>query len=263
MSGGEPTFVIGDIHGHRERMSALLREAALLDRTDRWMGGGATLWFIGDFCDRGPDGIGVIDTIMRLQGKAVAVGGRVGALLGNHEPMLLAAKRFPREPTSYRWWTFLDAWEQNGGQERDRAALTPERIAWLCALPALALVGDTILVHADALLYQRYGGTIAEVNAALGALLAGDDLVAWDRLLGEFAERGAFVDWSPLGASNVGRFLGHYGGKRIVHGHTPLPRLLGRDPREITAPLHYAEGRCVNVDGGIYLGGPGFVYRLP
>jgi len=25
----------------------------------------------------------------------------------------------------------------------------------------------------------------------------------------------------------------------------------------------YAGGLCVNVDSGMYLGGPGFVYRLP
>jgi hypothetical protein len=244
-------------------MRLLLREAGLIDREARWVGGGATLWFIGDFFDRGPDGIGVIETIMRLQGEAEAAGGRVGALLGNHEPMLLAAKRFPREQTSYRWWTFLDAWEQNGGLERDRAALTPEHIAWLVALPAMALVGETILVHADAMFYWRYGATIAEVNAALGALLVGDDLAAWDRLLGEFAERGAFADWSTLGATNLERFLARYGGTQLIHGHTPLPRVLGSDPGQITGPLHYADGRCVNADGGIYLGGPGFVYRLP
>ncbi len=29
------------------------------------------------------------------------------------------------------------------------------------------------------------------------------------------------------------------------------------------APFIYANGLCVNVDGGMYLGGPGFVYRLP
>ena len=37
----------------------------------------------------------------------------------------------------------------------------------------------------------------------------------------------------------------------------------GQPPEDVREPLVYSRGRCVNVDGGMYLGGPGFVYQLP
>jgi len=37
--------------------------------------------------------------------------------------------------------------------------------------------------------------------------------------------------------------------------------MLGRPDDQVTEPLVYAGGLCVNVDGGMYRGGPGFVYR--
>lgn len=40
------------------------------------------------------DGIGAVDLAMRLQQEAPAAGGRVHALIGNHEPLLLAAHKF-------------------------------------------------------------------------------------------------------------------------------------------------------------------------
>jgi hypothetical protein len=36
----------------------------------------------------------------------------------------------------------------------------------------------------------------------------------------------------------------------------------GRPPEEITGSLIYAGGLAVNVDGGMCLGGPGFIHRL-
>ena len=257
-----PVFVFGDVHGQHERMRALLREAGLLDRADHWSGRAAALWFIGDFFDRGPDGVGAVETVMRLQGEAAAAGGRVGALLGNHEPLILAAARFPRALTSNRVWTFRDAWERNGGLARDLAALTPEHAAWLTALPAMARVGERLLIHADSLLYRDYGATIPEVNAAIRALLLRDDLVAWDRLLVRFSDREAFNERNPRRAANVTQLLETFGGCQIIHGHTPIARVTGFAPETIDGPYRYADGRCVNVDGGMYLGGPGFVYRL-
>ena len=31
----------------------------------------------------------------------------------------------------------------------------------------------------------------------------------------------------------------------------------------VTAPWPYADGLCLNLDGGLFLGEPGFVYHLP
>ena len=261
--GAAPIFVMGDIHGQRERLGLLLREAGLIDHADTWVGGDVILWFIGDFCDRGPDGAGVVALVRRLQREAAAAGGMVAALLGNHEPLLLAAARFPRERATSWGGTFRMAWEYNGGDPRDLDTLTPADLAWLADLPAMALVDETLLIHADSPFYCYYGTSIAAVNAAIRAILAGTALAAWDDLLARFTDRDAFDEDNPDGWRNIERLLGTFGGQRIVHGHTPIERVAGLPPRAVIAPYSYAGGRCVNVDGGLYLGGHGFIYRLP
>ena len=60
----------------------------------------------------------------------------------------------------------------------------------------------------------------------------------------------------------MARFLSLYGGRRFVHGHTPIGKLNGRRPEAVTAAHVYAGGLAVDVDAGLYLGGPGFVTIL-
>jgi hypothetical protein len=103
---------------------------------------------------------------------------------------------------------------------------------------------------------------VPAVNYAIRALLRGDDPAAWDRLLDYFSQRRAFQD-RDLGPARVGRVLALYGGRQLVHGHTPIAKLAGRRPEEVSEPLVYAGGLAVDVDAGMYLGGQGFVACLP
>ena len=254
-------FVLGDIHGQIEKATAALRQAGLIDADGGWTGGEATLWFMGDYFDRGPDGIAAVDLIRSLQAQAAAAGGRVGALLGNHDVLILAAQRLGERPSGGPGGTFLASWRSNGGVDSDLARLTEDRAAWLRALPAMALEGDTLLAHADATFYQVYGRTIGGVNRAIRSILSGDNAADWDLLLDYFSQRRAFQD-AERGPARVARFLSLYGGRRFVHGHTPIGKLSGRKPEAITAPYVYAAGLAVDVDAGMYLGGPGFVARL-
>ncbi|HOU40257.1 MAG TPA: metallophosphoesterase, partial [Promineifilum sp.] len=59
--------VIGDIHGQYVKMLTVLHDARLIDAAGHWSGGATTLWFMGDYFDRGPDGIAAIDLIRALQ----------------------------------------------------------------------------------------------------------------------------------------------------------------------------------------------------
>jgi hypothetical protein len=263
MASVRPVFVIGDVHGELAKVIGLLQAAELIDHDCTWVGRDAELWFTGDFFDRGVDGIGTVDLIMRLQAEAAATGGHVGALLGNHEPLFLAVHRFEQK-AHHPGLHFRDIWERNGGQQRDLERLTPEHIAWMVNLPAMKVMNGWLLVHADALMYTKYGRTIDEVNWAFGAVLRGSDSAAWDKLLYRFSERLAFTDGGGSAAPDTAaaRFNERYGGQRIVHGHTPISLVTGTPPDQVTAPLTYAGGRCVNIDGGMCLGCPGFVFEL-
>jgi hypothetical protein len=213
---------------------------------------------MGDYFDRGPDGIAAADLIRALRAEAAAAGGRVGALIGNHDVLILAARRFGERPSGGPGGTFLSSWRANGGEETDLARMTDDHAAWLASLPAMALAGGYLLAHADATFYQVYGRTVAEVNRRFQTILCSADDRVWDSLLDYFSQRRAFQD-SDLGPARVRRFLGLYGGRQLVHGHTPITKFTGRQAETITAPYIYAGGLAVDVDAGMYLGSPGFI----
>jgi hypothetical protein len=255
-------YVIGDVHGQLEKLRDLLRGAELIDKTQTWSGGDCTLWLMGDLVDHGPDGIGAVELVMRLQQQAARTGGRVQVLLGNHDVLLLAAHRFGTRPIPGQDETFRYHWLESGGQEVDLERITPDHVCWLSSLPAMALEGEHLLAHADALLYTNYGQSIAQVNQAWNALLQSDDAGSWFRLLEEFGEHRAFVD-ATTGVDRARAFLNEFGGGQLVHGHTPITKMTGQPPEAVREPLLYAAGLCLDVDPGMYLGGPGFVYQLP
>src|SRR5260221_4118178 len=84
-----PVLIIGDVHGHLDVLLRVLRDAGLIDHAARWTGGAATLWFTGDFVDRGTQGLAAVDCAMRLQSEAAQAGGSVACLPGNHRPCSL------------------------------------------------------------------------------------------------------------------------------------------------------------------------------
>ena len=78
---------IGDIHGAHDNFVAVLKSARLVDAELRWAGGKTHLVQTGDVLDRGPDSRKSIDLLMELEKQAKRAGGRVHALIGNHEAM--------------------------------------------------------------------------------------------------------------------------------------------------------------------------------
>ena len=70
-------------------MVSTLQNAEILDENLAWAGGEATLVIVGDILDRGPKSRAAMDLLIRLEGEADMVGGRVQVLIGNHEAMLL------------------------------------------------------------------------------------------------------------------------------------------------------------------------------
>lgn len=255
-----PIFVVGDVHGQYAKLTRNLQDASLIDQKLRWTGRDARLWFMGDFFDRGDDGVSAVDLVMRLQCEAEAVGGSANALLGNHEVLFLSVLTFGME---HGLDPFTYAWQRNGGNAQDKARITPAQAAWLRLRPALAREGEYLLMHADATFYTHYGETVDQVNRTIGRLLQGDDQRAWELLLDMFSERLTFRHERYDGTGRADHMLRQFGGNQIIHGHTPIhfmdEALL---PQDIHEPFQYARGLCLDVDGGMYLGGQGFVYEM-
>jgi hypothetical protein len=252
-----PTHVIGDIHGQLGALTRLLTSAGLLHE-GRWGGGKAQLLFLGDFFNRGPAGLGVLELVMGLQTEAEAAGGSVEMLLGNHDLLILAAYRFGEQVSCYPD-TFIRDWQRSGGIPNDLAGLTPAHAHWLSSRPALLLGADVLYMHADATFYKMLGDSPDAVNQTFQATLRGQDIDAWNVLLEAFGEHEAF--WHPGGEARAQRFLEHFGAARLVHAHTPISKLTGQSDESVTAPLHYAGGLCTDLDHALYRGGQGFIYR--
>jgi hypothetical protein len=256
-------YVVSDVHGHYRELVAALRQAKLLDSEGAWSGGQARLTFLGDYFDRGPDGIAVVDLVRRLQGEAGTDGGQVDALIGNHEILALGMRRFGGQHLPSGQWsrpTFARSWKLNGGQVQDQEGLTDEHVAWLCGLGCVALAGSDLLLHSDTTEYLHWGETADQINDGVAKILAGDDLGQWWQCWVRLTTRYAFagLDGHDVAADMLSRL----GGTRIVHGHSIITTFTGQDLSELAQPFSYAGGRVLAVDGGIYAGGPCLVVRL-
>jgi hypothetical protein len=95
---------VGDVHGSYDSLVGILRFTGLTDAKDKWAGGKAHLVQTGDLLDRGTDARKVLDLLMRLEGEARKAGGRVHALLGNHEVMNMLGDLRYVNAEEYRAW---------------------------------------------------------------------------------------------------------------------------------------------------------------
>jgi Calcineurin-like phosphoesterase len=270
--GNGPLYVVGDVHGHYDELVAALQEKGLIDASFRWTAGTARLWFLGDFTDRGPDGIGVIDLVMRLSAEAAAAGGYCKALMGNHELLLLGARRFGDTPVNSGAGTatFQAAWLLNGGQKSDMERLQDHHLQWMARLDAMEEVDGHLLVHSDTTAYLEYGDSIEAVNDTIRETLTRNDSdEVWD-LFRKLTRRFSFRDAG--GADAVRSLLDVYGGNRLVHGHSPIPYLLGQvgsedgeggDGPVVDGPHVYADGLAIAMDGGVTMAGKLLVEQLP
>lgn len=138
------TFAVGDIHGHCDRLEALLRRLPLDRERD-------TVVFLGDYVNRGPDSRCVIDLLLELQRTCP------GAvfLRGNHEQTLLdyadagdadllPLLRFLGVEATLRSYG-VDAPHRLAGL----ACLPPEHAAFLRGLAFAHETPAHVFVHAD------------------------------------------------------------------------------------------------------------------
>lgn len=254
-------YVVGDVHGFAAQATTALRAAGLIDERGRWAGGHDKLWFMGDLTDRGPNGIAVIDLVRRLQKEAAEAGGEVGCVIGNHDLLLIGSRYIPDSPVTEQR-TIIQVWALNGGQEQDLSALDDERAEWLTGLPAVALVDDHLLIHADTMAYLQFGQTIDEINETVRAFMREKDPASFGAQTRLLFRRFDFLD-AAEGVDNARKLLDTLGGKQIVHGHSTIPETFGVSPSAVDGPMVYADGLVVATDTGLALGSPCVVIPLP
>lgn len=180
-------LAIGDIHGCLLAFDTLLAMAE--PGPEDW------LVTLGDYVDRGPDSCGVMDRLVEL-----AAGGRLIALRGNHEEMMLDARR---DKIVYSLW--------------------------------LQYGGDQTL---DSYARHGYDGTLAGVPAAHWNFLE-NQCVDWFEASSHFSVHASVDPDKPLAEQPITmlrwqkfeRPAPHRSGKTMICGHTyqesGFPRNLG------------------------------------
>lgn len=249
-------YAVSDTHGYVDELRAALEGEGLV-ADDHWTGLDARLWFLGDFFDRGPDGIAVLELVRRLEQESA---GAVRAVIGNHEILAIGKRMFGSMQSLATSRTFDDLWHLCEGQASDQARLTDEHVEWLRGLPMLALDQGQLLAHADSLGYLEWGDTIEDINEAGRASMQSSEIVDWWTLWRRLTERYAYL--GPEGITAARTMLDTLGGERIVHGHSIAADLARVPYADITEAFSYADGLALGIDGGIYMGGPCLLTRL-
>jgi len=216
-------YAVGDIHGTRDKLEALL-DSLPLEEGDR-------LVFLGDYVDRGPDARGVVELLLGFARRWPCT-----FLIGNHESMFL----------DYIGWKgdFYDKGEYflaNGGietllsygvrdfdaVEREGLELPPEHARFFRELVPHHRDGDYLFVHAGLGLPEL---GLSDVDRALERAKPADLL--WNRMSGD---------------------LRHLLGVTLVYGHSPDP----------TLRVRWNTPYSIGIDTGAVYGGPLTALALP
>ena len=215
-AGAQPApqriVAIGDLHGDHDAWRAIARAAGLIDARGKWSGGKTTLVQMGDVVDRGPDSLKIIRDLRKLQKDAPKRGGRVIALIGNHEAMMMTGDFRYVHPGELA--AFADR-DSEARRERVYQAnktaieaayrartpqMTPEAIKaewlktmplgqieyqlawrpdgelgkWAISNPAVVKLGDNLFVHGG--ISAAYAGmSIEDINRQVAAALGAQD----------------------------------------------------------------------------------------
>jgi hypothetical protein len=156
-------FAIGDAHSDYARLAAAMHAAGLIagvpkePEAVKWSAGSAVLVVTGDMIDKGPRAIDVLRLLHSLQAAALANGGRVIVLAGNHEAEFLA------DPSAPKGESFANQLKAKGIRPSDVASCKSDIGEFLCSLPFAARVNDWFFSHAG----NSSGRSLAQLAADL------------------------------------------------------------------------------------------------
>ncbi|NQZ59275.1 MAG: metallophosphoesterase, partial [Lentisphaeraceae bacterium] len=131
---------VGDIHGDQKQFLKVLITAKIIDKEQNWIGGKTHLVQTGDVFDRAPETRQALDLLMKLEKQAASAGGKVHALIGNHEAMALTG--------DYRYMT-KDEMKSFGGQQGLEKLLANEGYygKWLKERNAIIQLNNLLFLH--------------------------------------------------------------------------------------------------------------------
>lgn len=180
-------YAIGDVHGCFDALMGVMKLIGEDKGDDE-----ATIVFLGDYVDRGPDSQRVVDALIKLQAYSEQPGRKTKYvfLKGNHEEMMLGG-------------IHADSWYMNGGSE------TMESYEAMGEAGKVTFDAHKQWMNKNLKLYAKIGKYFF-VHAGLNPLCqlekqdSGD--MIWDR---------TFNSWNGPFSDDV----------FVIHGHTPVKQV--------------------------------------
>lgn len=255
---------IGDVHGDFDAVATILQGLNLIDNKGNWTGNDTRLIFLGDLNDRGGQSRLINNLTIRLSEEAPKTGGKVVALVGNHEAMVTQGDTRYVSPSTINYY-------QDFGKGTDGvvAAFRGNTIysQFNEQRNAIIQVGNTMFVH-GALEEWILDRTPQEVNSTVRAwmryhqgkqsmppentkwVMEGDGPF-WSRIYQPFSPRentqdpevARFVRYITLLTDAV---VEKYNIKRVVVGHTPTA-----PDFDIVMPHPILGDKVIMIDTGI------------
>ena len=213
-------WVIPDIHGYAATLQALIEEQIKPSRND-------TLFFLGDYIDRGPDSKGVIDYIISLKEDDY----HIRTLRGNHEDYLIRTYENETVQKNFLGITYRNhlkkEWFKYGGKETlksfgvsDVHEIPEKYNNWMKELEYFIQLDSFVLCHAG-------------MNFNLDDPFSDKHAMLWIK---DFK-----VDMEKTGF------------RKVIHGHVPISLDF------IDAVINSSNYNFIDLDNGVYMPGkPGF-----
>ena len=199
-------YCIGDIHGCIKTLKELIRQICLINKHSEF-------YFVGDLIDRGPDSKAVIDYILELKNNGL----KINCVRGNHEDMLIHAYTYNQRITDSNWYyngaeNTIRSFNTTADLNKTVKHLIPEKyFRFLISLPYFIELSDYYIVHAGF----------------------------------NFNTKNPFTDFETMLWTREEQYNPEITkGKKIIHGHTPVP--FG----QIKSGIENKNTNVINIDSG-------------
>jgi len=253
--------IMADLHGEFDNYISILKRTGIIDRDLNWSFDNGHLVILGDIFDRGPMVTEILWHLFGLEMQALASGGKVHILLGNHEYMILTGdSKFINN--KYRHVEQI-----TGKSYSDFFASNSALGNWLRKMPVVVKINNMLFTHAG-ISTELVRGKIDldQMNRIFRDMLtvspAEDSDITFgtmiNRQVGDMLSyRGYFTD-ELFCESKLDSILAFYGVNRIIVGHTTLSevksmynnKLIGID----AGLMNYHSGEILLYKNGAFYG---------
>ena len=221
-------LVLSDFEGNFSAYSTLLKSSGVMDEEFTWRFGSGQLVIVGDMVDRGENVLPVLWLTYKLEQEAIAAGGKVHYILGNHERYLIDGRL---KSAARKYEGTLRALDMSPSQLWDEST---ELGRWIRSKPVMIKIGDILYVHGgvspaaldakpslvsidkEAAEGFSLGNTIRRTES--GSVIHGSEGLLFYR---GFAKDSSESGLSPRAdMAHVDAVLQHFDAKQIAIGHT-------------------------------------------